>query len=99
MEVQQQESPGILDVSKREFSAALTRVCDQALTPRDEQHKRDLLHRYRMGFAVSGGGAAGLMVGHASSVTILIVLCIIVMMMGALCFASIDKIQNPERAE
>ena len=99
MEVQQQESPGILDVSKREFSAALSRVRAKALTPQNEQHRRDLLHRYRMGFAISGGGSAGLMVGHASSVAILVVLCLGLMIMAALCFASIDKIQNPEGAE
>lgn len=99
MEVQQQESPGILDVSRREFSAALSRVHEQALTPQNEQHRQQLLHRYRMGFAVSGGGFAGLMVGHISSIAIMVTACAIVLMMGALCFASIDKIQEPKGAE
>ena len=99
MEVQQQQARGIVDISKQEFRSAITRVRDrvrqQALEPKTEGLRDQLLHRYRMGMAVSGGVFAGLMAGHATSVGVTAFACFGTMMMAALFFAAIGKIQGP----
>ena len=77
----------------------MTRVRDrlrkQALEPKTEDQRDQLLHRYRMGLAVSGGTFAGLMAGHATSVGVTAFACFGTMMMAALFFAAIGKIQAP----
>ena len=99
MEVQQQQARGIVDISKQELRSAMGRVRDrvraQALEPKTEQQRNQLLHRYRMGLAVSGGGFAGLMAGHAASLGVTTFACFGTMMMAALFFAAIGKIQAP----
>lgn len=101
MEVQQQEANSIVEVSKREFGSAMSfvrrqagRISKQAVTPENEQHKLQILHRYRMGFAVSGGCFGGLMAGHAATLWTTAAMCFIVLSFIALCFGAIGKIES-----
>lgn len=62
-----EKEPGLMSISKEELGNACQRIRSRMGIYKSWAHRGQLLHRYRMGLALSSGALGGLIAGHVAS--------------------------------
>lgn len=94
-----EKEPGIVDISKEELASTYRRIMSRMSKSKNRSYRGQLLHRYRMGLALTSGVLGGLIAGHVASGGLTAALCLAAAGAFSAFFGAISKLDALDNGE